>query len=230
MLLRNKKVVRYISNSKEVTKAGLLLSISLLSLMAISCKKDKFSDQNPLPQNNVFYKDFLPDKEMQSLRSYSIIYHSICSQEKPIPRDSVINVDLDLDNDRKDDFRIIVKHNPYSGYCGHCESFTYNISIEGLSSVDSIAKLNNQYPIVKIFAKSDSINSNNSWVSRGDILLSGRCLYQYTADFDEGFIGVKIKKCYGYIHIKKLTNNGIQISEHGFNKAQNSVITCGQIE
>lgn len=204
-----------------------LLLVSLLGLFIISCEKN----DNPVPKKDeIVYNDISPDKEIQTVRFYTFQDHSICTANVPTPTDSSVQYDLDLNNDQVSDFRINVIHSKYtSGYCGHCDRFTYNISIEGLSANDSIAKSSSSvYWIPNIFNDSDTISNKNSWMSRGDILLLEGCSLPFNTDFNKGFIGVKINNSFGYIHIEKLSNNGIRILEYGFNKTENNIIKCGQ--
>ena len=70
----------------------------------------------------------------------------------------------------------------------------------------------------------------NTWLSRAEILLLEGCSLPFQADFVNGYIGVKSNKSYGYIKIEKMSNNGIRILEHGFNKTENNIIICGQTE
>src|SRR5690606_35596702 len=197
-------------------------------LFIISCEKN----DNPEPKKDeIVYNDISPDKEIQTVRFYTLQDHSICTANIPTPTDSSVMYDMDLDNDQISDFRINVAHSKYTeGYCGHCDRFTYNISIEGLSSKDSIANSSVQYWTPRIFSESDTINMKNTWLSRVEILLLEGCSLPFQADFTNGYIGVKINKSYGYIKIEKMSNNGIRIMESGFNKTENKIIICGQTE
>jgi len=198
----------------------------LFGVLAISCEKDNSAPD----KDEIVYNDIVPDKEIQTIIFYTFQDHAICTANVPTPSDSVVLYDLDLNKDQVADFRIRVAHSLYTdGYCGHCDKFTYNISIQGLSENDSVASSDSQFPpIPKIFNESDTIDKNNPWLSRADILLLEGCLLPFQTDFENGFIGVKIKNSYGYIYIEKMINNGIRILEHGFNKTENSIIKCGQ--
>lgn len=202
-----------------------LLLISLFGLLTFSCEKN-----NPEPhQDEIMYQDISPNKEIQTVRFYTFQDHLICTANVPTPSDSSAHYDLDLNNDQVSDFRINVAHSKYtSGYCGHCDRYTYNISIKGLSVNDSIAKSSSEYWIPKIFNDSDTINNKNVWVSCGDLLLLEGCSLPFNTDFDKGFIGVKINNSLGYIHIERMSNNGIRILDYGFNKTENKSIRCGQ--
>ncbi len=165
------------------------------------------------------------------MRFFTIQDHTICTAYIPTPTDSSVQYDMDLDDDKVPDFRINVAHSKFtSGYCGHCDRFTYSISIEGLSTNDSIANNTSQYYTPKIFKESDTISVKNSWISRAQILLLEGCMLPFQTDFVNGYIGVKIKKSYGYIKIEKMSYYGIRILEHGFNKTENNPIICGQKE
>jgi hypothetical protein len=201
-----------------------MLLIAVFGLLTFACDKD-----NPEPKDEIVYVDIIPDKEIQTVRFYTFQDHAVCTANVPTPTDSTVNFDLDLNCDQEMDFRINVSHSKYtSGYCGHCDRFTYNISIEGLSENDSIANSDTQYWTPRLFNESDTVDKNNTWISRAEILLLEGCGLPFNADFDKGYIGVKIYNSYGYIHIEKLTNNGIRILEHGFNKTEYNIIKCGQ--
>jgi hypothetical protein len=203
------------------------LLIIFIGLLTFSCKKD-----DPTPKKDeIVYNDIIPDKEIQSVRYYTFQDHSVCTANVPTPSDSSITYDLDMDKDQVSDFKIRVAHSKYTdGYCGHCDRFTYNISIEGLSSNDSIANSPMQYWTPRLFSELDTIDKNNTWLSRTEILLLEGCSLPFQVDFTDGFIGIKIKNSYGYIRIEKMSNNGIRILEHGFNKTENNIIKCGQTE
>ena len=118
-----------------------LLLISLLGLFTFSCEKNITKPQ----KDEIVYKDINPDKEIQTVRFYTLQDHSICTANIPTPTDSSVIYKMDY-NDQIADFRINVTHSKYTeGYCGHCDRFTYNISIEGLSTQDSIANNPLQY-------------------------------------------------------------------------------------
>lgn len=203
----------------------LLLLFCVWGLLFSSCEKNNSATL----KDEIIYKNILPDKEIQTVRFYTIQDHSVCTANIPTPSDSSVSYDLDLDNDNVMDFRINVVHSKYNaGYCGHCDVFTYNISIEGLSVKDSIAHSSTQYGTPGIFSESDVIDSKKTWLSRADILLLEGCSLPFHTDFANGYIGIKMNKSYGYIKIEKMSNNGIRILEHGFNKTPDNKISCGQ--
>ncbi len=214
-----------------------ILLISLLGLFILSCKKNDtepqkdeivYNDTEP-QKDEIVYNDINPDKDIQTVRFYTFQDLSICTANVPTPSDSIVHYEMDLNNDQVSDFRINVAHSKYtSGYCGHCDRFTYNISIEGLSTKDSIANSSIQYYTPRFFTENDTINKNNTWLSKVDILLLEGCSLPFQTDFTNGYIGVKINKSFGYIRIEKLSNNGIRILEYGFNKTENNIIKCGQ--
>jgi hypothetical protein len=202
-----------------------LLLIVLFGFLTFSCTKD----DSIAKKDEIIYNDITPDKEIQTVRFYKFQDHSICTANIPTPTDSSVYYDLDLNADKVTDFRINVAHSKYnSGYCGHCDRFTYNISIEGQSAGDSIANSISQYWAPRLFNESDTIDKKNTWIARAEILLLEGCALPFNANFDKGFIALRINNSYGYIHVEKLTNNGIRITEYGFNVTENNIIRCGQ--
>jgi hypothetical protein len=191
----------------------------------LSCKK-----KNPeTNKDEIIYTEISPNKEIKTVRYFTFEDHSICTSKTPTPTDSSDYYDIDLDKDNEADFRITVSHSKYtSGYCGHCDRFTYSISIEGLSINDSIVKSSSSFWIPKIHKNLETIEFKNNWISRGNLVLLEGCSLPFNTDFDKGFIGVKIKNSLGYIQIGRLTNNGIRIIDFGFNKTENNSIICSQ--
>lgn len=198
--------------------------ISLLGLLLFSCKKDKVEHQ----EDHIVYTDINPDKEIHTVEFYTFQDHGICTAYVPTPKDSIVNYELDLDGDQVPDFNFRVSHSEYTtNYCGHCDVFTYSISIQGLSVNDSIAQTTGTNPISKLFGEGDVIDNNNTWLSNAQLVLYEGCALPFQTDFTSGYIGVKIKNSYGYIRVEKMSNNGIRIMEHGFNKTENKAIKCG---
>ena len=203
-----------------------IMWISLFGFLAFSCEKNS----NEPPKDDIVYKDFNPAREIQTVRFYTFQDHGICSANIPTPTDSVVNYDLDIDKDQIADFRIKVLHSKYPDYCGHCERFTYNMSIEGLSIDNSIANSASPNRIPIFFNKSDTVDQNNEWIPLATMVLLEGCSLPFQTDFTDGYIGVKIKNSYGYIRLERMSNNGIRILEHAFNKTENNIIKCGQIK
>ena len=210
-----------------------LITLSL-SLIILSCREGS----TPLPtgtteaqEDKIVYTDIDPNEEIQTVRLYTPQPNNACETSIPVPTDSTVFYEMDLDNDQTIDFKLKVTHSEYTvAYCGHCRRFTYNIIIEGISEKDSIAITSSPYRIYKSFNHSDTINVNNSWAPKAEILLLESCSVPFQTDIVDGYIGVKINNSYGYIRIEKISNNGIRILDHGFNKTENNQIICGQTQ
>ena len=197
----------------------------LTGILLFSCNK---KDSNG--KDEILYKAFSPTIDIQSIRYDTVQDHTVCSVLVPVPSDSLINYDLDLNDDQTGDFRLVISHSEYNGgYCGHCSVFTYNIYVTGLSEENKIVS-SGDYSVAKIFHESAVIDLDNNWSSRGDLLLQGGCALPVSASFEEGYIGLRIKDAVGYIKIKRLDKNGISVIEQGFNKTKNNEIICGQQE
>ncbi len=197
--------------------------IILFGLFAFSCDKDTPSE------DVIIYKDISPDKEIRSVRFFTLEVYPPCEVNVPTPIDSTVYYYLDLNNDQISDFKISVGHSKYTGdqYCGHCSVFTYYISIDGLLGSNLIAKSPSLQWVPKFFNESEVIDENNTWDKKATILLLKGCDLPFQADFVDSYIGVRINNSYGYIHIDRLTDYGIRILEHGFNKTENNIIKCG---
>ncbi len=197
-----------------------------MTLFAFACQTD-----NAKPESDIFFVDLDPDIDMVSVRAFVTDPDALSSgcPKIPVPVDSTLVYMVDLTNDQSPDFAIEVTHR-YKGYCGKCRYSTYNVSITGLLDGHGIAKADSEHPITKIFNHTDTINENNAWIDRGDILLIDGCSEPLNVDFTEGYIGVKIHDSYGYIHVSKLPNHGLRIMNYGFNTSKNGAICCGQQE
>jgi len=197
----------------------------LTGILLFSCNK---KDGNG--KDEILYKAFSPTIDIQSIRYDTVQDHTVCSVLVPVSSDSLINYDLDLNDDQTGDFRLVISHSEYNGgYCGHCSVFTYNIYVTGLSEENKIVS-SGDYSVAKIFHESAVIDLDNNWSSRGDLLLQGGCALPVSASFEEGYIGLRIKDAVGYIKIKRLDKNRISVIEQGFNKTKNNEIICGQQE
>ena len=80
-------------------------------------------------------------------------------------------------------------------------------------------------PGTRIFLSGAVIDQNSRWTT-GTILSYQSCTSNF--DFYNGYIGLKMGQSFGYIHIKRLQENGLKILDIGFNKTPNRPITCGQ--
>jgi len=196
----------------------------ILVMLVASC-----SPEPGVPEDDILFHDLVPDVEMQTVRFYTLQDRVVCSTYVPTPADSAVSYDLDLNGDGVNDFRITAGHSKYTqGYCGHCDRFTYNISISGLSDQDSIANSPENYWASRLFSESDTIGAGNTWLSRTEIQLLEGCALPFQADFTAGYLGVKIRDGYGYIRIEKLENNGIRILEQAFNRTPGGQVVCGK--
>jgi len=204
-----------------------VLIIILSIILFYSCKKKHETPVNEPEEvkDEIVHKDFGTGISLYTVRSFTS-YYTVCDNIIPSPSDSTCRYDLDVNGDNIPDFRFAAFHSPYTGneYCGHCISYNYQINISGLSPIDSIALPLNQ-PGTRIFSNGTKIEPNSFWMNYSSLRFQS-CNINW--DFSDGYIGFKIGKSVGYIHMNRLPGNGIKFLDVGFNKTENRPIVCGQ--
>lgn len=201
------------------------------TIASISCKKLPITEHPTLDvDDTIVYKIFSPSKNFQTVKFFTFQDHGICTAMVPSPTDSVIDYMIDFNQDAINDYSIVVSHHKYtSGYCGHCDIFTYNIYIEGLTA-NALIALNTDLLTTKIFRYSDTINQNCNYSNRAELLLLEGCALPFQTDFSSGYIGIFLDNHYGYIKIEKLDRNGLKLIEYAYNATIGRQVTCGQRE
>lgn len=180
------------------------------------------------PADDIVYVDVTPDIVLQSVRYFtpSQITWMNCP-DVPVPVDSTTTCELDMNGDDAADFLIDVSHWFY-GSCGHCESYIYQIFIEGVFGRNFVAMNDTLDQVPQMLNAGDTIDADRHWAARADLLFSGGCSSDFLADFEDGYIGVKVGDAYGYIHVAKIPENGIEVTEYGLNISSGRPIVCGQ--
>jgi hypothetical protein len=222
----------------------LFLPILALSLLLASCKKEKPAETTaepeeqknatppvpvepaPIePKDEVVQYEFKPAKDISSVRSYTS-YYTVCTNIYPFPNDSSASYDLDINADQVADFRFTASHNPSGPTSCKCHISDYRILVEPLAAGDSVAFLPTSGP--KLFNKAEIIGPNTkTWRSLTAPLLVEMC-FGPGYIFSEGYLGIKVDKSFGYIHIDRTPYNGVLILDYGINKTENRPIACGQ--
>jgi hypothetical protein len=205
-----------------------LMYILMAFPLLIACnKKDTTIPKNV--KDSIVYKVFDSTFKITSLRSWSQNYSSTCTQDYPIPTDSIAFRYIDVDNDNINDFKVEVSHGPQSGQScsSHCTPYNYGISISGVNSTDSISGFS-----------ADSIISSSICTSIDYIFVLKPC-GGYT-DFTDKYIGFKHNKMLGWIQIAptktyKMNDGqntilyaGIQIIDYAINTTKDRQIKLGQ--
>jgi hypothetical protein len=95
-----------------------ILCIAILGFMTFSCENDK-----PEPKDKIVYTDFQPDIEISTIIGYYTHENQYCTERFPLPKDTLVYFDLDINNDSVIDFQFIVSHSEQwsSVYCGKCK-------------------------------------------------------------------------------------------------------------
>jgi PKD repeat protein len=143
------------------------------------------------------------------------------------------NCKLDLDSNAINDFVVQVYHQPitcdsYSNCTGY-DYYTCVIKISGTNTENSVFVdwLGGGYSN-KIFGPNDTIDfgSTNGLVD-WSALLDGSCTPAFRVSLNDGYIGVKINKNFGWIHLVRFTN-GIIIKDFAINMTEYNPIIAGQ--
>lgn len=206
---------------------NLLLYLALILVLGYACKKE--NPKNDLPKKGIFYKDISPDYEMNTIDSFTFQDRAVCTTYVPVPLDSTVSFDLDVNNDQVKDFKITVHHEPFTRvFCGQCDKFTYSFFIEGLRDGAQIAVNSMQVGAAKLFEVGNKVSNSSAFINRAEIFLEDGCLTQLNPTFSEAYIGIKLNNSFGYINLKKLDFNGLMVLDHGFNYEEDTEIACGE--
>jgi hypothetical protein len=197
----------------------------ILTLL-FSCTK---KNSNP-KSDSILFKSLDSTIHINSVRSWGVEDHTICSVSIPIPSDSTSKIEIDINYDKINDFSIAVSHKLFipTTYCGHCSIYDYGINIYGINSSDSIVSIN-QSSNATYFKNNDKINSKNTWAKSSILTMEGGCnrpIYK----IDNEYIGIKHNNQVGWIKIKAAPNNGIIIENFAINLTDNNGIVAGQIK
>jgi hypothetical protein len=210
--------------------------IITLFLVFTSCKKEKIqtTSENPIPiedsqKDSILYKEFQNGFEYYTVDTFNYQDHSICSTYIPIPSDSSTSFEIDMNSDNKMDFKFNVQHvKNTTTYCGHCDTYTYSVTVYTNNQEDSIA-VSDQKLIANLLKESDTINNDLKWSHLAQLTVQPACFGPFVTDFKEGYLAVKVGSSFGYVYVQKIENkNGIRILKAGFNLTPNKVIICGQ--
>jgi hypothetical protein len=205
-----------------------ILWIAIFSFMTFSCEKD-----NPEPKDEIIYTDLLPDIERTTIKDYYTDMNPFCGQF-PLPNDSTAFFDLDLNNDSEIDFKIEIKHyeqGELNEYCGHCGTFHIKIiqvkpiNSKGFISIDTVSNYNTRY-----YDTAQVVSNNDLWTKEQvTAFLEGGCITP-NFGFDDTYWGLKLDDMITWIHIERLSNNGLRVKEFAYNMTKNKSIKTGQKE
>jgi hypothetical protein len=196
----------------------------LLIILSVSCKKD-----SSVEPDSILYQNLDPSIKMSTVRYYTIEDHSVCTANIPIPMDSSVSFDIDIDSDKINDFRIYVSHNKWEStqYCGHCSIFEYTIQITGLNPTDSISETPQYSRFPKWYDTTSIVSLKDYWDNVVYLSMQGGCT-RPTVNLLDSYIGIRHKNKFGWIHIAPENNNGIEIKELAINLTDNKTIKAGQ--
>ena len=173
----------------------------IIIILSISCEKKPNIITPKAPGDSIVFKVLSPSKIFQTVKFYTLQDHTVCTAMVPTPTDSVVEYQIDFNQDAIKDYSIVVSHHKYTGgYCGHCDKFTYNIFIQGISE-NALIIADSNLLITKIFKYGDSINIAYNFLDRTELLLLEGCALPFQTDFTSGYIGVQFANYYGYIKI-----------------------------
>lgn len=204
-------------------KPGLVFL--LFGLFSFSCEK-----QASVPGDEIAYTDIQPYIEMNTIRDYYVTPNPFCDP-LPLPNDSLVFFELDLDGNSSIDFRIELRHyeQELNEYCGHCGIFHIKdlkvipLNPGAFISVDTLANFwIRKYNADEIVSKADLWS--NDFVTA---VLEDGCKTPFIS-FDDTYWGLKLDDMMAWIHVERLSNNGISIKEYGLNLTKSKDIIAGQ--
>jgi len=214
-----------------------IISLILISCLIFSCKKDSTTDQTPGPTNqsdNILYHSFSPNISLHSILSFVYNPDPLSCGNTPVPTDSSIDYNLNLNADSVNDFVIMVRTTSSTGGSIHCANETYTISINAINADDSInfTSTPGVYPVPIQYdtTSNNVINQTGSWQNQiGTLSLTGQGVnLPFNLHFTDSYIGIKIKNNFGWIHIAPDSLNGIIIKDYAINLTEYNSIKAGQ--
>jgi hypothetical protein len=204
------------------SRIGWTLAVVLLTLSACTRKND-------LGLDSIIYQDPTPDLEVMSVRYFSPQSGGGCLALDPNPVDSLARLEVDMDGDTEPDFRITTYHNQVTtGECGPCMGYAYNIAVIPLDNRNYIATRSRASSFAKLFAASEVIEKENHWNSYAYLAMTTCVANPLQTDFENAYLGVRLRGAYGYIHVEKVDSNGVRVLELGLNENRDGNIYCGQ--
>ncbi len=195
--------------------------VFLLIVFIGACSKDSFFGRPDV----VLFRDF-----DGTLSAHSILHDTDytvgpCSENTPIPRDSTINLRLDVNEDGIEDLFITLEHRNKT-FCSPCTLYEKHVNIKCSNFGCKVATNGFESINHRLFNKGDLLTKDLFWTPEIDIAHFNSC--SVSSDFGEGYIGIKINELFGYIRIARLPHNGLAILEWGLNQIKNKDIKCGQ--
>jgi len=207
-------------------KNRFLILMAIIFVIMISCDKEK----EDIKSDDILFSELSSPIIASTVRDWDIEDRGVCSVDIPIPSDSLSIIDLDINNDAENDFRITLSHNYFepTEYCGHCSVYRYDIKIQGIGVSDSIACVDQSY-IPSYFCSSDTIAVDNDWTNDAILIMKNRCA-MISFDIEDEFIGFKHGNQIGWIKIQSTSDNGVKIESYAINLTENRKILAGQTE
>jgi hypothetical protein len=203
-----------------------LLILVFIFIAVAYCKKEK-PKASP---DNILYHKFIPEIAVSTINHYIPNQDPESCDDFPVPDSATMRINLDLNGDSAYDYYIEATHfrTHWGSASIHCGQYEFNIFIHGLGIKDSISVTDQT--VVKYNSTNNSINNNGRWDTQGTIYLRGQGIFLPFFDFSDQYIGIKIGKNFGWIHISPKQNNGIIIQECAINLTENNKILAGQIQ
>jgi hypothetical protein len=143
----------------------------------------------------------------------------------PIPEDTSASVELDINMDFINDFKINAFHNKMGNQCGRCAGYSYLITIQG----NQICVEPDDIMLVKYLNDSSNISNKLKWNSSAILSMYG-CKLPYNISVPAKYLGIRINNNYGWIKVSGAYSNGITICAYGFNYTKGKSILAGQTE
>lgn len=227
-----------------------VVAFLVLAICVFSCKKDspinqlgsspKATDSTLVLKDSILYKSLDSNARVVSIRSWLSIPNpnSSCSNKISLadPSDSSASLKIDVNGDNIMDFVFLAYHSSSTAFCGNgspCASPDYNtqISIECINIIDSIKNSETDYKYPLSNDTSAVMSNTDHWFKgQGFFSLSQPCtpFSNFYIFLKEMYIGIKIGNNYGWIHVKPINYNGVQIIDYAINLTPGNPIKAGQ--
>lgn len=205
-------------------RASIVFSTFLI-LILNACNKDK--------NNLITYIDLNPDLILLPADSVGNHPSGLCQEKIPFPTDSVVTVELDINQDGINDY-IFTYSTSYDWVSASspCANHNSTLQVSGIGADNKIMVANTDMNEISVLAGGDLISSNQLFSTNAIIYRDNAMGFLYFGDFlGEGYMGFKLSG--GELGWIKLNFQRdlfkCSILEYGYNQNANSQIKAGEM-
>ncbi len=212
----------------NLMKSPYLSSLLILAvIMGTACKKAKSSSSSFIQ-----YAEWTPP--IQATAVDSMVLHPSGCGLTPVPADSTVIVELDIDQDGLTDFILqCTSWYQFVSASDPCANYHQSITISGASEFNNIA-IDGNYNAVHILNHGESVGATLNWSNTATLLLASANA-PFSTDFSgNAYLGLQIVANNSHLHFAwlSLQKTGSQVSllSWAIQKSESTSIQAGQRE